>query len=84
MFCSKAVSEKKFDHKNIRNQFYNQNRVFGKKNIFFSRKVRHNRHFFRQNGQKFSIVEKLSFKLWSQFHTAATPERKRCTSMWEL
>ena len=45
---------------------------------------RHNRHFFRQNGRKFFIVEKLSFKLWSQFCTGAPPERKLCTSMWEL
>ena len=51
---------------------------------FFFEKFRHNRHFFRQHGRKFFIIEKLSFKLWSQFHTGATPERKLGTSMWEL
>ena len=53
-------------------------------NFVFFQKDRHNRHFFRQNGRKIFIVEKLSFKLWSQFHTGATPERKLGTSMWEL
>ena len=51
---------------------------------FFFRKFRHNRHFFRQSGRKFFISGKLPFKLWSRFHTAATPEGKLCTSMWEL
>ena len=51
---------------------------------FFFEKFRHNRHFFRQHCQKFFIIEKLSFKLWSQFHTGVTPERKLGTLMWEL
>ena len=54
------------------------------KKIFFFPKFRHNRHFFRQTGRKFFIVEKLSFNLWSQFHTGSTPDYKLCTSMWEL
>ena len=66
----------------MRNEFYKENLVF-LKNVFF-RKIRHNRHFFRQSGQKFFIVEKLFFKLWSQFHTGDTPERKLGSSMWEL
>ena len=51
---------------------------------FFFWFFRHNRHFFRQNGQKFFIVEKLSFKLWSQFHNGAAAERNLCASKWEI
>ena len=51
---------------------------------FFFRNFRHNRHFFRQNGQKFFFTGKISFKLWTRFHNGATPGCKLCTSMWEL
>ena len=51
---------------------------------FFLRKVRHNCHLFRHFGQKFFILENLSFKLWSRFHNGAAPERKLYASMWEI
>ena len=66
------------------NQILRQILIFCVFYIIFFRKIRHNRHLFRHFGQKFFIVEKLSFKLWSQFHNGATPELKLCTSMWEL
>ena len=84
MSCAKAVSEKKIRPQKCQKRILRGKFSFRVKKYFFFRKIRQNRHFFRQNSRKFSIVEKLSFKLWSQFHTGATPERKLGTSMWEL
>ena len=83
VFCTEAVSEKIPTTKLLKTDSTMKIEIFGEKSFFF-RKNRHNRHFFRQTGRNFFIVGKLSFKLWSRFHTEATPERKLCIWMWEL
>ena len=65
------------------NQILRQILIFYDFHVFF-RKIRHNRHIFRQFGRKFFIVEKLSFNIWSQFHNGAAPDCKLCASMWEI
>ena len=80
--CSMTILEENLTKK-CQNRIVELKLIFCVKIIFF-RKIRHNRHFFRQTGRNFFIVEKCSFKLWSWFHTGATPEGKLCTWMWEL
>ena len=60
MFCTKAVSEKKQTQK-YRKRILRRKLSFLIEHVFF-RKIRHNRHFFRQTGRKFFIAEKISFK----------------------